>query len=307
MNMTRAILAFFAGALVAGGVVYFATRPKPTADIAVADGPKIVKTEAAPVAAPAPVPAPEPVKVEPKLSPRPVRRPTPSQPKQPLPPPVQTASNADPREPVAAPASPASESVAVPPGPAQPPIPAAQLPPPPPNKVTLNAGTLIPVRLDITVSSDQMAVGDNFTASLEKPLVVDGFVIAERGSRVDGRITEVDRGGRVKGLASIGLELTRLRTSDGQVVRLQTENFKHTAAKDTKGDVEKVAIGAGLGAIIGAIAGGGKGAAIGAGAGGAAGGGAVVATRGKAAVLKAETPITFRTTTAVTLIEKSKG
>ena len=60
------------------------------------------------------------------------------------------------------------------------------LPPPPapePHKVTLNAGMLLPVRLVDGLSSERNAPGDAFLATLDKELVVDGFVIAERGAR----------------------------------------------------------------------------------------------------------------------------
>jgi len=129
-------------------------------------------------------------------------------------------------------------------------------------------------------------------------------VIAEKGARVEGRVTDSDPGGRVKGVATLALELVRLNTSDGQRVRLQTQGFSKTAEKSTKKDAAKVGIGAGLGAAIGAIAGGGKGAAIGAGVGGAAGTGAVLTSRGNAAELPAETRLTFRLSEPVTITEK---
>jgi len=58
----------------------------------------------------------------------------------------------------------------------------------------------------------------------------------------------------------------------------------------------------GAGAIVGAIAGGGKGAAIGAGAGAATGVGTSMATRGKAAVIPAETLVDFRLAAPVTVV-----
>jgi hypothetical protein len=57
--------------------------------------------------------------------------------------------------------------------------------PPEPHKVTLNAGLLLPVRLVDGLSSERNAPGDAFLATLDKELVVDGFVIAERGARVE--------------------------------------------------------------------------------------------------------------------------
>ena len=178
--------------------------------------------------------------------------------------------------------------------------------PPPrvPKTVTIPAGTLLSVRIDDRLSTDTVHTGDSFRATLDQPLVIDGAVVAERGARIEGRITESDRGGKVSGLATLALELVRLNTSDGQRVPVQTEGFTKTAEKSTKKDAAKVGIGAGLGAAIGAIAGGGKGAAIGAGVGGAAGTGAVLTSRGQAAEVTPETRMAFRLREPVTLTEK---
>jgi hypothetical protein len=129
--------------------------------------------------------------------------------------------------------------------------------------VTLNAGTLIPVRLVDGLSSERNAPGDVFTASMDRPLVVDGFIIAERGARVDGRVVSSDRGGRVKGVAGLAVEITRIHTADGQTIAVQTDSFERRAEQSQKQDAAKVGVGAAIGAAIGAIAGGGKGAAIG--------------------------------------------
>lgn len=170
--------------------------------------------------------------------------------------------------------------------------------------VTIPAGTLLTVRVNETLSTRRNQTGDSFSATLDQPVVVDGFVIAERGSKVEGRVAESDPGGRVKGVSHIALELVRLSTSDGQRVRLQTESFAKEGQKDTKRDVAKIGAAAGIGAAIGAIAGGGKGAAIGAAAGGAAGTGGVMATRGAPAELPAETRVSFRLREPITITEK---
>ena len=149
--------------------------------------------------------------------------------------------------------------------------------------------------------------GDSFTATLDKELVVDGFVIAERGARVEGRVVAADRGGRVSGVAALSVEITRLRTADGQNVALQTETFAKHADDSKRQDAAKIGAGAAIGAAIGAIAGGGKGAAIGAGVGGGAGAGDVLLTRGNAATLPSETRITFRLRAPVTLTERLRG
>ena len=170
--------------------------------------------------------------------------------------------------------------------------------------MTLEAGTLLPVRIGETISSARNQIGDSFLATLDKALVLDGFIIAERGSRVEGRVVELEPAGRARGVSHLGIELVRLSTSDGQRVRIRTEPYKQDGSSSTGGDAAKVGVGAAIGAAIGAIAGGGKGAAIGAGVGGAAGVGDVLLTRGKAAEIPVETRLTFRVQEPVTITEK---
>jgi hypothetical protein len=170
--------------------------------------------------------------------------------------------------------------------------------------VTLQAGMTLPVRLGESLSSEHNQAGDTFTATLDAPLSTGGFVIAEKGARVEGRIVEAQKSG-VKTRATLALELTKLNTSDGQHVAIKTETLRKQAEAMATGDqVGIVAAAAGIGAIIGAMAGGGKGAAIGAGAGGAAGGGGVVATRNKAVLLPTETKVAFRLGAPVTITER---
>ncbi len=189
------------------------------------------------------------------------------------------------------------------------PAPLAVTPPPPPpepRKVTVAAGTLLSARLAETLDSSRMKLGDTFTANLDQPLVVDGLVIAERGARLEGKVAEIQESGRVKGLAAMAIHLTKLHTSDGQELAIETDLFHKQAPTSRGEDVKKVGIGAGIGAAIGAIAGGGKGAGIGAAVGGAAGAGTAAATRGKPAVIPVETRIDFRLSGPLTVTEKLK-
>jgi hypothetical protein len=148
-------------------------------------------------------------------------------------------------------------------------------------------------------------VGDTFTATLDQPLVVDGLVIAERGAHLEGRVVQSQRAGRVKGASDLAIELTRLFTSDGQRIAIETDSFeKHGASASKMENAGKVGAGAAIGAAIGAIAGGGTGAGIGAAVGGAAGAGGAVATRSKSAVLAPETHVNFRLRNSVTITER---
>jgi len=313
MKPLQIALLVVAGAL--GGAVAMKVwqRPQP----APAPAPAL-ETPVAQVETPAPAPALAPVPVEP-----PAAEPSPTPPKrvapvrvhrpQPLrhPEPVIVARS----EPAAVKPAPEPE----PPQPPQPPPPTPPVrtepenvtpPPPPPEpepqppRVTLNAGMLIPVRLVDGLSSERNMPGDTFTATLYRELVVDGFVIAERGARVEGRVVASDRGGKGRGVSTLSVELARIHTSDGQDVAIQTDSFERRAESSQVTNAEKIGGGAAVGAIIGAIAGGGKGAAIGAGVGGGAGAGDVLLTHGKPATLPSETRITFRLRAPVTLTEK---
>jgi hypothetical protein len=235
----------------------------------------------------------------------------------------EPAPQPPPREPInkerpyndAKPADPAPETVQFPPPPAQAPV-APAAPPPPveeapnpppsadvrtPHTVTIAAGTLLAIRIGETLSAVNNERGDTFLATLDQPLVVDGFVIAERGSRVEGRVTDADR---TKSSSHLGIELVRISTSDGQHVRIRTAAYKKDANSSTGNDVAKVGIITAIGAAIGAAADGGKGAAIGAGVGGAAGVADVMLSRGKPVQIPVETRLSFRIQEPVTITER---
>lgn len=200
----------------------------------------------------------------------------------------QTARSSTSRPSPLAPTSPAqSARQAAPPAPAS-------------RTVVLEPGTVLRVRTTSALSTKTNAAGDAFEASLAEPVMAQGRPVLPKGAAVRGRVVEADPGGRVKGTATLTLALTSV-AAGGESVPVATESVAQQAKASTKKDAAKVGIGAGIGAAIGAIAGGGKGAAIGAAAGGGAGTATVLATRGDAAVVPAETVLTFRLSKPVTL------
>ena len=191
------------------------------------------------------------------------------------------------------------------PRPAPQPAPIAAPAPPPPRKpkvARLGAGQLITVRTTRELSTKTAKTGDVFSAILEEPIAVDDWVVAAAGAKVDGRIVEADKGGRIKGKANLTIELTSLTTSDGQKVEIVTTPVGSEAAANKGKNAAKIGVAAGAGAAVGAIAGGGKGAAIGA----LVGGGAGAALRGEAAELAAETVVSFELRSPVTIEERKK-
>lgn len=161
--------------------------------------------------------------------------------------------------------------------------------------VTIPAGTVIPVRLQDSLDSSVNQDGDVFRAILDQDIVVDGNIVAPRGSVAEGKLSNVARSGRTKGRATMSLQLVSVQLGDGDPpYPFGTEVLAFEAESTKKEDATKVGIGAGIGAVIGAIAGGGKGAAIGAAAGAGAGGATVLATRGKEVKFEPEQEFNFK-------------
>ncbi len=164
--------------------------------------------------------------------------------------------------------------------------------PPQPRYVTISTGTVIPVRLQDSLDSAVNQSGDVFRAVVDEDLLVGNSVVVPRGSPVEGKLTYVERSGRVKGRATMSMQFVSL-TVGGNAYPLQTEILSFEAEGTKKKDATKVGVASGIGAAIGAIAGGGKGAAIGAAVGAGAGGATVMATRGEELQFNAEHPFEF--------------
>jgi YmgG-like glycine-zipper protein len=166
-------------------------------------------------------------------------------------------------------------------------------------------GTQIVGVLNNDLSTQNVREGDRFTMTVRSPGQYEGATI-------EGRVTSIDRGGRVSGRSEMTLDfdtirmrdgrsysyagiLEGVRTPDGDVVRVDNEGAVRENDQ-TKTTVTRTAIGTAVGAIIGAIAGGGKGAAIGAVIGAGAGAGSVYVQGRNDLDLQAGTEVTVRTT-----------
>ena len=134
------------------------------------------------------------------------------------------------------------------PAPAPAPAPVAPPPPPKPRVAQLNAGHVVTIRTTRELSTKTAKTGDAFSAVLEEPISVDGWVVAGPGAKVDGRVVEADKGGRIKGKASLSIELTSLTLADGRKVEIVTSPVSNEAAANRKKDAAKVGIAAGAGA-----------------------------------------------------------
>ncbi len=166
---------------------------------------------------------------------------------------------------------------------------------------TIPAGTVIAVRNTTELTTSKLANGSVFEAVLEQPLVVGGTVLAPQGAPVTGVVALSDPGGRVKGVASMEVTIRSIAGEHNNTIRVKAGNYGVEAGTSKGRDAKRTGVMAGAGALVGAIAGGGKGAAIGLGAGAAAGVGTNMATKGKAAVIPAETLMEFTLTAPTTV------
>jgi hypothetical protein len=165
----------------------------------------------------------------------------------------------------------------------------------------LKPGTYITVRVNQPLSSDHNQAGDAFTATLVRPLVVDGFVVAQTGQTIGGRVAEAKKAGRVEGTSRLAVQLTDLTLVDGQNIPIQSQLVSRTGPTSVGRDAAAIGGTTALGAAAGAAADWGRGAAIGAGAGALVGVVGVLLTRGHPTVIYPEQVLTFRVETPVTI------
>jgi hypothetical protein len=175
-------------------------------------------------------------------------------------------------------------------------------PPPPPQKVTIEQGTQITVRLIDSIDSEKNRVGDTFHATLNAPLSAEGTEAIPAGTDITGHVVEVKSAGKFAGQSIVVLQLDSI-TANGKSYNLETDQYRKEGSSRGKNTAEKVGGGAIIGGIIGAIAGGGKGAAIGTAAGAGVGGGAQAASKSQQIKLPSETVLNFTLQAPVTVVK----
>jgi hypothetical protein len=131
--------------------------------------------------------------------------------------------------------------------------------------LTAQPGTPVTVRVSAEINSGKAQVGQRFQGNLDSDLVANGRVLATRGTRAYGRVTQAKSGTGMGGQPVLALELTDIEVG-GRVIPLSTEaqTWSGEAKKPGKKIIGGAALGAGIGGIIDGGEGAGKGAAIGA-------------------------------------------
>ena len=265
----------------------------------IADAPSAPAPTAAP-AAPAPAavvaPPPKPRAESPRPAPAPARSASARVPNTPRATEQPRAAIVDSR-PIATPPTTLDNRVNQP-KPVQPIAAEPVLPPAPPEPrfvdLVVAPDSVLGLQLESSISSEKARVEDEVTARVTRDVRVGDRVAIPAGSTARGEVTVVERGGKVKERARLGIRFTSVVLADGTRVPIETDTIYREGDSPTGESVAKIGGGAIGGAIIGGIFGGAKGAAIGASAGAGAGTAAVAAGGRNPATLPSGTPLTVR-------------
>jgi hypothetical protein len=197
-------------------------------------------------------------------------------------------------------AAPAAAPTEAPVPPAAAPVAEQAPPPPPPEPIVIAAGKTVTVRMGESLSSKTTQDGQAFTGKLANGIAVNGKVVIPAGAGVTGTVSEAKSAGRFKGEAILAIRLTSINVK-GAPRNVGTDEYCVTQKGKGKRTAVMVGGGAGGGALIGGIAGGGKGALIGGLVGAGAGTAGAAFTGNKELSIPAESAVSFRTTTAITI------
>ena len=175
-----------------------------------------------------------------------------------------------------------------------------------PARITIPSGTKVPLSLKQAISTRNAQEGDPVYCETTFPFVIDERIVIPAGTYIQGKISRVQRPGRIKGRAELLMHFTSMIYPNGYTVMLpgsldkipgadktSTKGSEGTVRQDSeKGkDIGTVASTASTGAVIGGLSAGGKGAGIGAAAGGLAGLAIAMISRGSDVKLEPGTSI----------------
>jgi type IV secretory pathway VirB10-like protein len=161
-------------------------------------------------------------------------------------------------------------------------------------EVTVPASSVIGLQLDRAISSESAKLEDRVEARVTRDVVAGGRTAIPAGARVLGSVTTVERGGKIKQQARLGVRFHTLVLANGTEIPLRSETIFRDGESPGGESARKIGGAAAGGAILGAILGGGKGAMIGGATGAGAGTAAVMAGDRNAATLRSGEIVTIR-------------
>jgi outer membrane biosynthesis protein TonB len=169
------------------------------------------------------------------------------------------------------------------------------------DEILLPASSILGLQVETPLSSERTRLEDRVDARVTRDVTAGGRVAIAAGSRVIGSVTMVERGGKMKERARLGVRFHTLVLADGQEVPLRTETIIREGDSPSNESARKIGGAAVGGAILGAIMGGGKGAMLGGAVGAAGGSAAVMAGDRNAATLPAGTVVSVRLAAPATI------
>jgi hypothetical protein len=180
-------------------------------------------------------------------------------------------------------------------------------PPPAPEFVDLVVpnDAVLGLQIERTVTSEVARVEDRVDARVTRDVRVGDRVAIPAGSLVQGSVMEVERGGKVREKAKLGIRFHTVVLGDGTRLNIKTDSVVREGTSPTNESAAKIGGAAAGGAILGAILGGGKGAVLGGAIGAAGGTAATMAGKANPAILAAGSTVSVRMQQPVTVsVEK---
>ncbi len=135
-------------------------------------------------------------------------------------------------------------------------------------KVSIPAGTVIHCRIAETLTTKLNTAGQAFQATVSEPVMVEGREIIPVGSTIHGRIANLQRPGRIKGVGQMRLLAETLALPGGRTFPVTAVLLTAYGAEDAKvvgsegtikgpgsriEDIEEIGGGTGAGALLGLI------------------------------------------------------
>jgi len=104
------------------------------------------------------------------------------------------------------------------------------------------SGSTIHCRLSQTLNTKLNFRGDAFTATVTEPFMVSGQAVIPYGSTLEGRVADMQRPGRVKGVGWMRLTVAQMKLPDGRSFPLNAVLVNAYGPKDVevKGNEDRV-------------------------------------------------------------------
>lgn len=169
------------------------------------------------------------------------------------------------------------------------------------DEIVVPADSVVGLQIETPVTSELARIEDRVDARVTRDVRVANKVAIPAGTRAIGSVTQVERGGKLKGVARLGIRFHTLVLADNTRMPVSTEAIVRAGEAPGNASAAKIGGGAAVGTILGAIIGGRKGALIGGAAGAGAGSASVAAGERNAVTLPAGTPISVRLLSPVTV------